>query len=286
MNDHPSPSNGRTFRESVEFYLLDHETTLGRALDVALLALDLVFVGLFVAETYPISEAYGDLLWRLEVAIALVFLVEYLFRLYGAPNRVAEAFDAYTMTDLITILPTLSALVLSPAVGLAGLEFLRVAGVIRVLRFYRFTKEEQFFFGTVSAGALRAMKLALTVLILFFVFAGLFYGVEHDANPAVDTFGDAFYFIVVTLATVGFGDIVPATRLGRWVTIAAILTGIVVIPWQARQIVRQWVAGESADVTCPNCGLDAHDADAAYCKQCGHALDREADSVAQEPVEP
>lgn len=102
-----APHEGRTPREVVRFYLLDHRTPLGKAIDIALLALNLVFVAIFVAETYPVSPGLRDALWTGEVAIALAFLVEYLLRLYGAENRLAEFFDGYTMVDLIAILPTL-----------------------------------------------------------------------------------------------------------------------------------------------------------------------------------
>lgn len=267
----------RQFRELVEFYLLDHETVLGKAIDIALLVLNLVFVAILVAETYPLSELVLAALWQLEVAITIVFLGEYLLRLYGAPNRVAEFFNVYTMVDLIAILPTLSVLVL-PFSPLANIGFLRVIRIIRVLRFYRFTQDEAFFFGTVSVGTLRAVKLFLTVLVLFFVSAGMFYSFEHTVNPGVSTFGDAFYYVVVTISTVGFGDILPATTAGRWITILSILAGVVIIPWQASKIIREWTTSEKVDVTCPNCGLSRHDPDASHCKACGHVIYQEYES--------
>lgn len=79
---------------------------------------------------------------------------------------------------------------------------------------------------------------------------------EHAVNPGVATFSDAFYFTVVALTTVGFGDIVPVTRLGRAVTVGAILAAVILIPWQAGRIVRAWTgpSREKVDMTCPNCG--------------------------------
>ncbi|MDS0259118.1 potassium channel family protein [Haloarcula sp. S1CR25-12] len=106
----------------------------------------------------------------------------------------------------------------------------------------------------------------------------MFYSVEHAANPGVANFGDAFYYVVVTVSTVGFGDIIPVTAAGRWVTVAAILTGIIVIPWQAGKIVKEWRSREKVAVTCPNCGLSHHDADASHCKACGHVIYQEFDS--------
>ena len=271
-------STERGFREQVRFYLLDHRTPVGKAIDIALLGLNLVFVAIFVAETYRLPAGTDAVLWRLEVGIALVFLVEYGLRLYGARNRVAEFFDPYTMVDLVAILPTLSILVLPVPMAAINIGFLRVVRVVRVLRFYRFTRDEEFFFGTVSVGTLRAMKLLLTVLVLLFATAGLFYSAEHAQNPNVATFGDAFYFVVVALSTVGFGDILPVTRAGRWVTVSAILVGIVLIPYQASKIIRTWTTGEKVPVTCPNCGLSGHDPDASHCKACGHVIYQEYES--------
>jgi len=269
---------GASTRELVEFYLLDHRTYLGKAIDIALLALNLVFVGIFVLDTYPVARSFEQTLWSAEVVIALVFLVEYTLRLYGAPNRVAEAFNGYTMVDLIAILPTLVVLVAPVPVAAIDIGFLRVVRIVRVLRFYRFTRDEEFFFGTVSLESLRIMKLLLTVLVLLFASAGLFYSFEHMANPRVTNFGDAFYYVVVTLSTVGFGDILPVTRAGRWVTVASIIAAIILIPWQASRIIREWTYREKVNVTCPQCGLEYHDPDAVHCKACGAVIYQEYDS--------
>jgi voltage-gated potassium channel len=265
-------------RAAVRFYLLDHETPLGKAIDVALLLLNLVFVGIVVAETYPLSTRLQDTLWTLEVGISVVFLFEYGLRLYGAQDRLAEFLNAYTMVDLVAILPTFLVLLFPlSAVGLS-ISFLRIIRVVRVLRFYRFTQDAEFFFGTIADNTLRAVKLLLTVLVLFFVSAGLFYTVEHGANPDVATFGDAFYYTVISVTTVGFGDIIPVTAAGRWVTVATIIVGIIVVPWQAGKIVREWRSKDKVNVTCPECGLSYHDRDASHCKACGSIIYQEYDS--------
>lgn len=269
-----SPDTGT--RALVRFYLLNHQTPLGKAVDIVLLTLNLLFVLVFVAETYPLTPGLHSALRTLDLALAVVFLGEYVLRLYGAADRVEEATDPYAVADLLAILPTLLAAAL-PAVGVANLAFLRVVRVVRVLRFYRFTRDAEFFFGTVTDNTLRATKLVLTVLVLLFVSAGLFYSVETGANPEVSNFGDAFYYTVVTLSTVGFGDITPVTQMGRWVTVAAILTALVLIPRQASRIVREWTT-DKVDVTCPQCGLAYHDPDASHCKACGHVIYQEQDA--------
>ncbi|MFB6092471.1 MAG: ion transporter [Haloquadratum sp.] len=278
MSQNRSTPAGPTARTRVRFYLLDHETRLGKAIDVALLVLNLCFVGIFVVETYPVADQFRPLLWNIEVGIAVVFAVEYLLRLYGARDRVAEFRNGYTVVDLVSILPTLAVVVFPLSAGALNVGFLRVVRVVRVLRFYRFTRDAEFFFGTVTDNTLRATKLLLTILVLFFTSAGLFYSVEHVRNPEVANFGDAFYYTVVSLSTVGFGDIVPVTRTGRWVTVGSILAAIIVIPRQASKILREWTSREKVNVTCPNCGLAYHDPDASHCKACGHVIYQETDS--------
>lgn len=277
MVSQPSLPRNVTAREAVRFYLLDHSTPIGKAIDIAMLSLNLLFIAVFVVETYPHTAPTDALLWRLEVGIAGVFLAEYVLRIYGAADRLGELTNPYTVIDLLSVLPTLSVLVL-PGPVTFELGFLRVARIVRVLRFYRFTQDEEFFFGTVEAQTLRAGELVLTIFVLLFATAGLFYSAEHAVNPGVSTFGDAFYYTVVSLTTVGFGDITPVTTGGRWVTVGAILAGIILIPWQAGRIVREWTSRDKIDVTCPNCGLRHHDADASHCKACGHVIYQEYDA--------
>lgn len=265
------------FRGRVRFYLLDHRTPVGKTIDIGLLGLNLLFVAIYVAQTYPFSEGTRSVLWGAEVLIAVIFGIEYVLRLYGAESRFGEARDPYTVVDLLSILPTFAIIFLPGSVFLQ-LGFLRALRVVRVLRFYRFTKDAEFFFGRVELATLRVLKLGLTIFVIFFASAGLFHSVEVLENPGIESFGDAFYYMVITLATVGFGDIIPVTSLGRWVTVGTVLAAIILIPRQAGAIVRAWTQKGKVEVTCPNCGLRYHDADASHCKACGHVIYQEYDS--------
>ena len=270
-------SEPTTRRETVRFYLLDHRTPGGKLIDIGLLVFNLCFVALFVIETYPLAPATDTWLWRAELGLAALFAAEYGLRLYGARDRLGEATDPYTMVDLVSILPTF-AVILLPQFVAVEVAFLRALRVLRVLRFYRFTRDREFFFGRVDGHSLRVAELLLTLIVLLVTAAGTFYTVEYGRNPAVNTFGDAFYYTVVALTTVGFGDITPVTTAGRLVTVGSILAGIVVIPWQASRIVREWATRDQIEVTCPNCGLRRHDRDASHCKACGHVIYQEYES--------
>jgi voltage-gated potassium channel len=270
-------NDGRSFRETVQFYMIDFKTPLGRAIDIIIIALNLIAVSIFVLHTYDLSSAQQEMLWRLEVAVVGVFIMEYALRLYGAPDRGKHLKDTYSMIDLAAILPTLILLGLPASFFVYDIRFiqiLRVLAVFRIFRFLRFVSKSHMLFETISQGKINIAQLVFSVVIFFFVYSGIFYFVESPLNPKVNNFGDAFYFIVVAVSTVGFGDIVPVTGVGKLVTVVMIISGIILIPFQAARIFRAWMASdrERKGLICPGCGLDRHDADARYCKACGEAL--------------
>ena len=271
-------SGARTLRETVQFYMIDFQTPLGKAIDIFIILLNLLVVALFVMETYPLSIGLREALWKVEVAAIGLFMIEYLLRLYGAPDRWAHVKDVYSVIDLVAILPTLL-LALPATWALADIRFIqiiRVMAAFRIFRFLRFVAKDHLLFGTISLEMLNVARLVITIIMIFFISSGFFYYVESPVNPRVQNFGDAFYFTVVAVSTVGFGDIVPVSGAGRLVTVMMIITGIILIPLQAARIFKEWMkVSEGKNAFCPECGLLRHDADARYCKRCGQKLQQE-----------
>ena len=270
-----------TFRKALQFYLIDCKTALGKIIDIFIILLNLFICLILVIETYPVSEATRRLLWQLEVVIVIFFIIEYVARLYAAQNRLRQLADVYSIIDLIAILPTLSMIFL-PLIGITldigFIKFIRAFRTFRIFRFLRFTADGDFFFGSITPQLLKVTRLFLTILMIFFISSGLFFYVESNLNPNVKNFGDAFYFTVVALTTVGFGDIIPLSDAGKWVTVLMILSGIVLIPWQISQIVKEWVRmATKKEAICPKCGLRYHDEDASHCKSCGQVIYQEYD---------
>ena len=271
----------KSFRETLQFYLIDCKTAIGKVIDIFIILLNLFICLIMVIETYPVSETTRQLLWDLEVIIVLFFIIEYVARLYAAHDRLRQLVDVYSIIDLIAILPTLSVIFL-PLFGITldigFIRFIRAFRTLRIFRFLRFTADGDFFFGSITPQLLKVTRLLLTILMIFFISSGLFYFVESDLNLNVKNFGDAFYFTVIALTTVGFGDIIPLSDAGKWVTVLMILSGIVLIPWQISQIAKEWVRmGTKKEIICPKCGLRYHDEDASHCKSCGHIIFQEYD---------
>ncbi len=271
------------FRETLQFYLIDCKTALGKIIDIFIIILNLFICAIIVVETYSVSEATMQLLWKVEIIIVLLFIIEYGARLYASKSRLKQLVDIYSIIDLIAILPTISMLIFPHfdiTFNIGFIKLIRSFRIFRIFRFLRFTADPDFFFGSITMQLLKVIRLFLTILIIFFISSGLFFYVESDLNPSVNNFGDAFYFTVVALTTVGFGDIIPRTYAGKWVTILMIFSGIILIPWQISRIVKEWVRmATKKEIICPGCGLRYHDEDASHCKSCGHVIFQEYDGV-------
>ena len=278
-----APHNHLDFRSALQFYLIDCTTLPGKLVDILIVGLNMAVCAILVVETYPVSATLRLFMWRAEVFIVAIFIVEYIARLYASRNRLKQMRDIYSMIDLVTILPTLILILFSlggieAQLGAAGV--IRALRIFRILRFFRFTADPDFFFGRITHQLLRVLRLLLTIIIIFFISSILFYEVEHPINPNVNTFTDAFYFTVVALTTVGFGDITPLSEGGKWVTILMIFSGIILIPWQVSRIVKEWIhIARKRDIVCPQCGLRYHDDDASHCKSCGHVIYQEYEGV-------
>ncbi|MBU1976259.1 MAG: ion transporter [Nanoarchaeota archaeon] len=268
-----------SFREAIQFYLIDCKTRPGKFIDLFIIIINLLVCASFVVDTYLISQSTRQFLWNLEVVLVVFFIIEYVARLYGSRNRVKHLFHIYSLIDLVAILPTLLLVLLPASAGYVGfLKIIRVLRVLRIFRFLRFIADPYFFFGNLTWHVLRVTRLVITLLIIFFVSAGLFWHVESPINHTVQNFGDAFYFTVVALTTVGFGDIIPLSEGGKAVTVIMILSGIILIPWQVGGIAREWLhLSDKKRIVCKKCGLRYHDKDASNCKACGHIIYQEFD---------
>ena len=256
-------------RQKIAFYLSDTNTNIGLGLDLGILSLILLSSTIFVAQTYPLAAKIKASLEIIDLVILIVFAIEYSLRLWSAEHPKKYFFSFFGFIDLIAILPLF--------LGWTDIRFIRVFRWFRILRIVRFWKMEKKILGFKTEDSIIFVRIFLTLFTLIFVYAGLIYQVEHQINSdRLVNFFDAFYFVVVTMTTVGYGDVTPLSQAGRFMTVLMIFTGVLFIPWQLSELIAQVVKTSNlVEQKCNNCGLSRHEVDALFCRQCGTELNRE-----------
>ncbi|MBO3461678.1 ion transporter [Aetokthonos hydrillicola Thurmond2011] len=253
-------------KKQTEFYLKDLETPIGRAVNLLIVALVLVSSAIFVLETYNLPNSTRVALDIVDNGILIIFAVEYLARLWSTEDKIKYILSFYSIIDLLSIVPFF--------LGTFDTRFIRLLRWFRILRLIRFI-DRKFLFANISTedGIIFA-RILFTLFAIIFVYSGLIYQVEHPVNTRIfRTFLDAFYFSIVTMTTVGFGDVTPISELGRLLTVLMILTGIALIPWQVGDLIKRLVKTTNlVETVCFGCGWSFHDTDAHFCKICGTKL--------------
>ena len=263
-----------TVREKVAFYLNDTTTSAGRFIDLFIISLNLFTVLVFITESYFHDRDPG-LFWTIEVATVTIFVVEYVLRFWVAEKKMKHVFSVYSIIDLVAIIPTF--------ITFLDLRFVRIFRVFRIFRFMRFVDTGAFLSEDAKMHEIRIIRIIFTVVSIIFVFSSFIYAAEMVENPNINDLGSAVYFSIVTLTTVGLGDIVPVTPIGRFVTVLMILVSIALVPWQLGLLIKEFILLNSRKqiVTCRKCGFRHHDLDATYCKHCGSIIYHETDESLQ-----
>jgi voltage-gated potassium channel len=254
-------------RSRINFYFVDIETAPGRAVDIAVVALIVIVSIIFVIKTYQIPRELLLILNQIENIIIGIFVIEYILRIWSAPNRIRQIFSIYSIVDLIAIIPFFFVA--------ESYQILRIFRALRVLRLIRFLEGRHFFYRRFTRTHIIVIRIVFIIFAIIFVSSGMIFYAEHKhPGTKIATFSDSVYFAIITLTTVGYGDITPVTGFGRFITILIVLSGIIFIPWQIKELIKQFIIpGEKISTECRTCGLEHHEADAKFCKNCGTQLE-------------
>lgn len=264
------------FEKLLHSFLSDKNETSKQSFyfDLLIVALILISSVIFVAETYNLPKQILNVLNLIDVSIILLFTLEYFARIYVASSKRRYIFSWYGIIDLLAFLPFWFSFFI-PWMG--SLQFLRVFRVFKLFRFFKeYLGQEKIREKDITRILLA--KVFFVVFVLLFVSSALIFTIESHINPKINTFDDAIYFAVVTVTTVGFGDITPVTRGGRIAITVMVLFGIILIPVYVASLLRTYMLYSSKKrVVCQNCGFSLHDPNALYCKMCGAKIYHEHD---------
>jgi len=264
------------WRHRLHEVIFEADTPLGRWFDLVLLLAILSSVGVVLAESVPELRAeYGSAFRRLEWGFTALFTAEYLLRLLSVRRPLRWARSFFGVIDLIAVLPTYLALVLPGAQTILVLRALRLLRVFRILKLVEFLAEATALRAALAASRRKILVFLGTVLVLVLILGSLIYLVEGEEN-GFRSIPTSIYWAIVTLTTVGYGDLAPQTPLGQLVASAVMLLGYAIIAVPTGIVTSEIMArrppGPVSTQSCPACGLEGHDADARHCKYCGAAL--------------
>ncbi|WCE04759.1 ion transporter [Pseudoxanthomonas sp. JBR18] len=241
---------------------------------VAIIASVLVIM---VDSVQDLHRRYATVLYVVEWAFTAMFTAEYLLRLIVVRRPLRYAMSIWGVIDLLSILPSYASLLIPGAQSLLVVRVLRILRLFRILKLTQYVEESGVLMSALWRSRRKVAVFVSTVLTLVVIFGALMYLVEGPEH-GFTSIPTSMYWAIVTMATVGFGDIAPQTTLGRCITSLLILIGYSIIAVPTGIYTAELAAGlreASANHDhrgCPECGLEGHEPDARHCRGCGHAL--------------
>ena len=262
-------------RERIHEIIFEADTPAGKAFDVALLVLIILsVVAVMLESTAAVAARYGHVLRVIEWVVTVLFTAEYLLRLYCVrrPARYARSF--FGIVDLLAILPSYLSLIIPGAQSLLVIRALRLLRVFRVLKLVQFVGEASELRAALRASARKIIVFLGAVLTITIIVGAMMYLIEGEEH-GFTSIPTSIYWAIVTMTTVGYGDIAPQTPLGKMLASIIMIMGygIIAVP---TGIVSVELAGavrkQITTLACPDCGVGGHDHDAVHCKFCGAKL--------------
>jgi voltage-gated potassium channel len=262
-------------RQRLHEIVFEAETRAGRTFDVVLLVAIIASVLVVLVESVPsVRERFFRELYVLEWGFTLLFTVEYAVRLYAVQRPLRYARSFYGVVDLLAILPTYLSLVVPGAQALSVVRSLRLLRVFRILKLSAYLSESGQLWRALVASRRKITIFLLTVLTIVVIAGATMHLVEGPASGFTDI-PTSVYWAIVTITTVGYGDVAPATPFGRLLASLLMLLGygIIAVPTGivTAELTRE-VRQEVTNNACPACGAEGHRADAIFCQRCGARL--------------
>ncbi|MEO8808984.1 MAG: ion transporter [Rhodanobacter sp.] len=274
------PAAGAAWRARCFHIIFGHDDAPGKRFDVALILLIGASIGVALLDSVgSIHTRLGGVFYLMEWGFTLLFTLEYLVRLavVDRPSRYAGSF--FGMVDLLSVLPTWISLMLVGSQYLLVIRALRMLRIFRILKLTRYVGDANLLWSTLVRTRRKIFIFISTILTLVLIFGSLMYLVEGPEN-GFTSIPKAMYWAVVTMTTVGFGDITPKTPLGQMITALVTLIGYSIIAVPTGIFTAELASGmrnPQPDVRCQCCRQDEHDSDAKFCKTCGAILPVSAD---------
>ncbi|XOV67172.1 MAG: ion transporter [Fluviicola sp.] len=258
-------------RERLHTIVFGTSTRAGKNFDLILLILILSSVLVVLLESVPKWRAlYGEQFFIIEWGFTIIFSIEYIMRIIISPKPLRYIFSFWGLVDLAAIIPTFLSPFISGYHSLVAIRALRLLRIYRILKLSRFTSEAQTLMQSLRASYYRIMVFMIFVLMMMILAGTLMYVIEGGEN-GFDSIPSSIYWAIVTTTTVGYGDITPATDLGKILSSIMMILGYVIIAVPTGLISVEMIRQKSlknGDNRCESCG-HINPPGSVFCNQCG-----------------
>lgn len=255
--------------------IFEAETPTGKAFDVLLIVSILASVVAVMLDSIDVVRSqYGSLLYKIEWFFTILFTVEYALRLLCVGRPLKYAISFYGVVDLLAIIPTYLSLLLPGTQYLLVIRILRILRIFRILKLATYLGESKLLIKALQTSRRKISVFLFTVLTLVVIFGSLMYVIEGREN-GFTSIPRSIYWAIVTMTTVGYGDISPQTALGQAIASIVMILGygIIAVPTGIVTVgMSQTFSRKVSTQVCSECNAEGHDADAKHCKFCGAAL--------------
>ena len=261
-------------KQKLHEIIFEADTKAGKLFDIILIiSIILSIIAVMLDSTLEYNIKYGDELFMIEWFFTILFTIEYLLRIYsiGKPMKYITSF--YGVIDLLAIAPTYVSLLIPGSQFFLVIRVLRVLRVFRVLKFVQYISEATYLMNALRASRRKITVFLFSVVTLVVIMGSFMYLIEGVEN-GFTSIPRSIYWSIVTLTTVGYGDISPQTPLGQILASVIMILGygIIAVPTGIVTAEMAFEKRRTKTQACPQCSSEGHDDDAVHCKYCGAKL--------------
>lgn len=264
------------WREHLNTIIFGSETRLGKAFDILLfVSITLSVVSVMLGSVISIQIEYHDILFYTELFFTLLFTLEYFLRLISVKHPFLYARSFFGIVDFLSIVPTYLSFIFPSIKYMLIIRILRLLRIFRILKLAAYMDEAHVLMSALTKSWRKILVFLHTIITIVIIFGSLMYVLEGK-EAGFTSIPKAVYWAIVTLTTVGYGDIAPQTPLGQLMAAFIMIMGygIIAVPTgiYTAELVKTFKPEGVNNDACPDCGKTGHDYNASYCKYCGHIL--------------
>jgi voltage-gated potassium channel len=269
------PMEDNSLKKTLYSVIFGTNTAAGKRFDLILIVVIIASVVLIMLDSIQsLNNQYHQALYVGEWIFTLIFLLEYLTRFYCSPKKSSYIFSFYGLIDLVSILPAFIGLIFPSANHLSIIRLIRVLRIFRVLKLVRHVNEANTLMMALMRSRRKVFVFFSSVLVVTVIFGSILFVVEGEEN-GFSSIPHSIYFAIVTITTVGYGDISPQTPLGQFIASIMMLTGYAIIAVPTGILTAELhheMGVRRSSSMCPNCNRSGHENDAKFCKHCGSEI--------------